>query len=85
MQFELVNGFNGFRHSENIFDSHGKNLHIPLKPNESDEEGQMNRSDYSSSFVCRRNSNFGSKAPSVKKIRFTDRTAPEYEKRIVIS
>ena len=45
----------------------------------------MNRSDYTSINRRNSNSNYGSKAPSTKKIRFTDRTAPDYEKRFVVS
>ena len=46
----------------------------------------MNRSNYSSCYCCqRKNSNYGSKAPSNKKIKFTDRTAAGDEKRLIPS
>jgi hypothetical protein len=84
MQFDMMGGFSRFRHSENVIDAQKHNLHIPIRFDDSEDEGNMNRSDFSSS-MAKRYSFFGSKAPSVRKIKFTDRTAPENEKRIIVS
>lgn len=82
IKFEILNGFN-FRSSEHIEER--PNLYIPLQFSEEEEDSGVNRSDCSSLYNRKKQSQIGSRMPSQKKNRFTDRTAAESENRFVVT